>query len=116
MEAADESEVSDGSLLVTSGSYSDEVRKLLGKNAKLSTSLQAALDGNDPNSGVLTEKVASAVNITLEGGETSDKVPVENTENSENVSPGGGQPRRGIKRRSITEAGPQTVTNVASTV
>ena len=116
MEAADESEVSDGSLLETSGSYSEEVRKLLGKNAQLSTSLQAALDGNDPNSGVLTEKVDSAVNITLEGGETSDKVPVENTENSENVSPGGGQPRRGIKRRSITEAGPQTVTNVASTV
>ena len=45
MEAADESEVSDGSLLETSGSYSDEVRKLLGKNAQLSTSLQAALDG-----------------------------------------------------------------------
>ena len=37
-------------------------------------------------------------------------------ENTENISPGGGQPRRGIKRRSITEAGPQTVSNVASTV
>ena len=125
MEAADESEVSDGSLLETSGSYSEEVRKLLGKNATLSTSLQAALDGDDPNSGVLTEKVASAVNIAPEGGVTSGKlVPEntentensENTENTENVSPGGGQPRRGIKRRSITEAGPQTVTNVASTV
>ena len=119
MEAADESEVSDGSLLETSGSYSEEVRKLLGKNATLSTSLQAALDGDDPNSGVLTEKVASAVNIAPEGGVTSGKlVPenTENTENTENVSPGGSQPRRGIKRRSITEAGPQTVTNVASTV
>merc|ERR550539_573197 len=92
MEAADESEVSDGSLLETSGSYSEEVRKLLGKNAQLSTSLQAALDGNDPNSGVLTEKAASAVNIALEGGETSGKVTAaENTENTENVSPGGGQ-------------------------
>ena len=115
MEAADESEVSDGSLLETSGSYSEEVRKLLGKNAKLSTSLQAALDGDDPNivTGVLTEKVASAVNTAIEGGETSGKLTAEN---AENISPGGGQPRRGIKRRSITEAGPQTVTNVASTV
>ena len=92
---------------------------MLGKNAKLSTSLQAALDGEDPNSGVLTEKVASAVNIVLEAGATSGKVTAENpenTDNTENVSPGSGQPRRGIKRRSITEAGPQTVTNVASTV
>ena len=114
MEAAgEEGEVSDESLLETSGSYSEEVRRLLGKDALLSTSLQTALDGGDPtstNTGVLAEIAAPGVN-TVRG--TEEAASVEVKENSENISP---QPRRGVKRRSITEAGPQTVTNVVSTV
>jgi len=114
MEAAgEEGEVSDESLLETSGSYSEEVRRLLGKDALLSTSLQTALDGGDPtstNKGVLAEIAAPGVN-TVRGTEEAASVDVK--ENSENISP---QLRRGVKRRSITEAGPQTVTNVVSTV
>ena len=116
MEAAgEESELSDASLLETSGSYSEEVRRLLGKNAQLSTSLQTALDGGDPTlSGVLTEVNTASEATTSEAAEASKAVAVEMTaENSENISP---QPRRGVKRRSITEAGPQTVSNVTSTV
>ena len=104
-----ESDLSDGSLLETSGTYSEEVRRLLGKNAKLSTSLQATLDGADPTGGVLAEIAAPQTTTGREG-----EAPLlDRAEDRENISP---QPRRGVKRRSITEAGPQTVSNVASTV
>ena len=96
MEAeGDESVVSDTSLgaSVTSPGYSDEVRRLLTKDAALSTSLQAAMDGEEP---MVETKVLGEIT---------------NTEDS--VSP---VPRRGVKRRSITEAGPQTPGNVTSSV
>ena len=117
MEAADESEASDGSLLETSAaaaSYSEEVRKLLGREAALSTSLQAAMDGEEPVLGEVT-KSDNNDNIKHIDEPVKDKVkPVENNEeNSENISP---TPRRGVKRRSITEAGPQTAANVTSSV
>ena len=43
----------------------------------------------------------------------SDHDNSDNSDNSENVSPGH---RRGVKRRSITEAGPQTPSAVVTTV
>ena len=93
MEAAeDESVVSDTSLL--GAGYSEEVRRLLGRDASLSNSLQAAMDGEEP---------AAEAEVLGE---------ITNTE-PDNISPA---PRRGVKRRSITEAGPKTPANVSSSV
>ena len=75
--------------------YSDEVRRLLTRDAALSTSLQAATDG---------EPVVEEAKVLGE---------ITNTEDSSLVSPAS---RRGVKRRSITEAGPQTPANVTSSV
>ena len=117
MEAADESEASDGSLLETSAtaaSYSEEVRKLLGREAALSTSLQAAMDGEDP-------VLAEITNTANTGAQDKDTISAKTApapasqaaEDTENSSP---QPRRGVKRRSITEAGPQTAANIGTSV
>jgi len=135
MEAPDsESEVS-----LLDSSYSDEVRRLLRSDQKLSTSLQAALDGEDPvfndsttssvlgersgnhtspgscNSSILTVKSVSDSVSTLTG-DSNTTVQMFLKEESENVDPAQLNPRRGIKRRSITEGGPQTAAAVVSAV
>ena len=110
MEADEDESEDEGSLLETSSSYSEEVRRLLGRDTQLSDSLQAAMDGEE-------EPVLGEINDNVKHCDepSKDKVkPVENPEeNTENISP---TPRRGVKRRSITEAGPQTAANVTSSV
>jgi len=115
MEAADESELSDSSLLETSSNYSEEVRRLLGQDVKLSTSLQAVMDGeDDPETSVLTPKSGHKTNKIVDNAR-KDFLKAVTSEDVENISPGS-QPRRGVKRRSITEAGPGTPANASSCV
>merc|ERR1712098_391314 len=115
MEAADESELSDSSLLETSPNYSEEVRRLLGQDVKLSTSLQAVMDGeDDPETSVLTPKSGHKTNKIVDNAR-KDFLKAVTSEDVENISPGS-QPRRGVKRRSITEAGPGTPANASSCV
>ena len=92
MEAEEDQSVVSDTSLVGPG-YSEEVRRLLTRDAALSTSLQAAMDGEEP--------------------EDEAKVLGEITNTEDSVSP---VPRRGVKRRSITEAGPKTPSNVTSSV
>jgi len=118
MEAADESELSDSSLLETSSNYSEEVRRLLGQDVKLSTSLQAVMDGeDDPETSVLTPKSGHKANKIVDNVDNARKdfLKAVTSEDVENISPGS-QPRRGVKRRSITEAGPGTPANASSCV
>jgi len=124
-------------------SYSEEVRRLLRSDQSLSTSLQAVLDGEDPgeddgntvlssisvntnpspgscNSSVVT---VQSVDTLVEEGDTDGNSTVQMflKEDSENLDPVAPmitkQPtRRGIKRRSITEGGPQTAVAVVTAV
>merc|ERR1712098_631748 len=74
MEAADESELSDSSLLETSSNYSEEVRRLLGQDVKLSTSLQAVMDGeDDPETSVLTPKSGHKANKIVDNVDNARK-------------------------------------------
>jgi len=141
MEAPEDSE-SEVSFL--ENSYSEEVRRLLKSDQVLSTSLQAALDGEDPatdeesvtsvlteqsfnngggvsscNSSVITVQSACGSASTLVDGENNTTVQLFLKEESENLDPSlsSSKPgRRGMKRRSITEGGPQTRAAVVNTV
>ena len=123
MEAADtidtaEDESEDSVLEISNSNYSEEVRRLLGKNVALSTSLQAAMDGEEPEkqNNVVLGEISNRDNNTKETAtkkETVDNKPTET--DLENVSPVS-VPRRGTKRRSITECGPGTPASVSSSV
>eukprot|EP00090_Calanus_glacialis_P006331 TRINITY_DN14945_c0_g1_i1.p1 TRINITY_DN14945_c0_g1~~TRINITY_DN14945_c0_g1_i1.p1 ORF type:complete len:804 (-),score=232.86 TRINITY_DN14945_c0_g1_i1:219-2630(-) len=143
MEAPEDSE-SEVSML--DSSYSDEVRRLLRSDQPLSTSLQAVLDGEEPvfdvsnssvlnersmnsvlspgscNSSVVTVKSVSGSVSTLMEGDSNTTVQMFLKEDSENLDPIGplvstkSVPRRGMKRRSITEGGPQTAAAVVTAV
>jgi len=144
MEPGQESE-SEADDSVLEKSYSDEVRRLLRSDQSLSTSLKAVLDGEDPGSSdgegaavlssicVNTEPgpdscdssvvTVQSVDTLVEESEGNTTVQMFLKEDSENQDPVGctkvtdKQPtRRGIKRRSITERGPQTAAAVVTTV
>jgi len=89
-------------------SYSEEVRRLLAGETELSESLQAAMDGKQP--GVLAERgcLDSSTNRSYSAPDRAREGAGAGCENS--------PPRRGVKRRSITEAGPGTPAAVASSV
>jgi len=139
MEAPDgESSESESSLLESS--YSDEVRRLLRSDQSLSTSLQAVLDGEEPavceesnsSTPVLGERSSNTVSscnssiatvdTLTEESESNTTVQLYLKEDSENQEPVGSlvntrpAARRGLKRRSITEGGPQTAVAVVTAV
>jgi len=144
MEAAETDSECDNSIL--DGSYSEEVRRLLRSDVQLSTSLQAVLDGETPeldesntslvlgerrnsyrnddpspsscNSSVITVKSVTDSVSTLIDGDNNTTVQIFLKEESENLDPVclKAVPRRGIKRRSITETGPQTAAAVMNTI
>lgn len=120
MEALDGSMASEAD--TPDNSYCEEVRRLLrgGEEEALSTSMQAVLDGVDPaNSSVLScsskESTVTIKNL-LQEAERENSAPAGSTvalQNSlqdaerENAAPAGSsQGRRGVKRRSLTEAPP----------
>jgi len=139
MEAPD-GEGSESESSVLESSYSDEVRRLLRSDQSLSTSLQAVLDGEEPavceesnsSTPVLGERSSNTVSscnsstVTVdtltEESESNTTVQLYLKEDSENQEPVGPvvstKPvaRRGMKRRSITEGGPQTAVAVVTAV
>jgi len=144
MEPGQEESDSEADDSVMERSYSEEVRRLLRSDQSLSTSLQAVLDGEDPGEDDDGNTVLSSISVNTDpspGSCNSSVVTVQSVdtlvgegdtdgnstvqmflkEDSENLDPVGPlltkQPiRRGIKRRSITEGGPQTAAAVVTAV
>jgi len=130
MEAPDETE---SDMSVSGISYSEEVKRLLNSDQVLSSSLQAAMDGEDPYLDVSkSSQILSEKNLNCEDSCTSNKeeelagtkeerdlkngfkmnedIKLSKVQ-SENISPET-TTRRGRKRRSITEIGvPKTATS-----
>ena len=94
------------------GAFSVFVQPVVEPMDRLTALLQAAMDGEDP---VLAEITNTANTGAQDKGTISAKTAPASqaAEDTENSSP---QPRRGVKRRSITEAGPQTAANIGTSV